>query len=128
MQKVIAVKFIKAKPPYNAGENAGFPENVAADLVRKKIAVLVNENEIEIEPEKTETPINLPEQSLLRAFLEGTKAEIEKILVSKEEDGNFTLSDSDLGKMVAVERNGKSRKGVIKAIEDEIFKRLQDNG
>ena len=124
---LVSVKFIKGKPPYNANEIAGFSAHIAADLVRKKFAVLVNEGEIDIETKEVLAEIIAESSGEFQAVLEKTKAEIELIIVNKDDEGNFTLTDSDLARMVSEERNGKERKGVIKLIEDVIFERLKEN-
>ncbi len=128
MQKRIAVKFVKARPPYNTGEIAGFSESIAIDLVRKKLAVLVNENEIEIKPEPEELKTGKPIQIFeFAAVLRKSKSEIDKAISEKNDLGIHKFTDSDLGNMLAEERNGKARKGVIKVIENEVFGRLNDD-
>jgi hypothetical protein len=39
-QDLVSVKFIQKNAPYNVGEIAGFPEHIAANLVKHKKAVL----------------------------------------------------------------------------------------
>lgn len=124
--KIVRLKFIRSKPPYNVNELAGFSERIAADLVRNGFAVLVNEGEIDIESFETAEETTPAGKHEFDSILGNTKAEIEVLIKSKNEDGNFVLIDSDLSKMVAEERNGKARKGVIKLIEDEIFERLKN--
>lgn len=128
MKNNIAVRFIKPKPPYNANEVAGFPEGIVQDLVRNGFAVLHNPGEIEIKPEPEQSTLGTaPKISEFAALLREPKAEIEKAISEKDNDGFFKFSDSKLGNMLAEERQGKARKGVIKAIESEVFGRLNDN-
>lgn len=126
MQKV-SIQFIKAKPPYNVNEVAGFSPSIAAAYVKGGVAVLVNSSGVETEILSKPSPES-PVKSDFTDTLNKKVGDIEKSIIDTDDDGFFVFDNDALTAMLAEERAGKARKGVIKAIEDQLFKRLEDNG
>lgn len=61
------VRFLKSQPPYNAGETAGFDQDVAATLVDAGVAVLLTAEEVKaIRKPKAQPKVKAPEMVLVR--------------------------------------------------------------
>lgn len=128
-QKTI-VRFVKRHGVYNSNDVAGFDKQDADKLIRNKVAVahdpksaaatVVEQNPVPTEPEKVNG-------SLFADLLDRPVKEISETLANKDENGVYVLSEPDLQRIASEENMGKGRKGVLKAIEDEMLRRVEES-
>lgn len=106
--------FVRSYPPYNAGERASFEDEVAADLIERKLAKPVEqENE---EPEVEEEEVQTEEETENKSEEENEEEIPEEVkeILEEHDDGNGWYAFPELDKK-------KRKDDAIEYIESELL-------